>query len=141
MNVSGWTFPSRTFPLQQATPGSLLHIPCAPKTATSKAFRLREGSKTGRLSGFIAGGGRRDTQKFMRNAQELLTEKETELERVRKEIESLRAVIPLLADLEEPEPGHEPVPSVQATGTDGLFASAADSKPKFWSIGKRWRNK
>jgi len=51
-------------------------------------------------------------------------------------------VIPLLAeDRFEPEPDRKPVSSVQATGTDGLFASAADSKPKFWSIGKRWRNK
>jgi hypothetical protein len=78
----------------------------------------------------------------MRDAQDLLTEKETELERVRKEIESLRAVIPLLAeDRFEPEPDRKPVSSVQATGTDGLSSSIADSKPKFWSIGKRWRNK
>ncbi len=77
----------------------------------------------------------------MRDAQDLLTEKETELERVRKEIESLRAVIPLLAeDRFEPEPDRKPVSSVQATGTDGL-SYIADSKPKFWSIGKRWRNK
>ncbi len=71
----------------------------------------------------------------MRNAQELLTEKETELERVRKEIESLRTVIPLLADdIQESEPDRNPVSDLQATGTDGLSSSIANSTPKFW----RW---
>jgi hypothetical protein len=71
----------------------------------------------------------------MRDPQELLTEKETELERVRKEVESLHFVIPLLADdIFEPEPERKPVSSVQATGTDGLSSSVGDSKPKFW----RW---
>ncbi len=41
----------------------------------------------------------------MRDIRELLTEKESELERVRKEIQSLHAVIPLL---EDERPGFEP---------------------------------
>ncbi len=71
----------------------------------------------------------------MKDVQELLTEKETELERLRKEVESLHAVIPLLADDSfEPESDRKPVSSVQATGTDGLSSSMGNSKPKFW----RW---
>ncbi len=50
----------------------------------------------------------------MRDIRELLTEKESELERVRKEIQSLHAVIPLLED-ERPgfEPDRKPVSSAQ----------------------------
>ncbi len=78
----------------------------------------------------------------MKDVHELLTEKETELERVRKQIESLRAVIHLLADDgQEPGTGRKPVSNVQATGTDDLSSSAANSKAKFWNLGKRWRNK
>jgi hypothetical protein len=70
----------------------------------------------------------------MRDALELLTEKETELERVRKEIESLRAVLPLLADdIQEPQPDRKPVSNVQATGTGDLSSSVGNSRPKFWS--------
>jgi hypothetical protein len=78
----------------------------------------------------------------MKEVLELLTEKETELERVRKQVDSLRAVIPLLAnDRFEPEPNRKPVSNVQATGRDGLPSSRANSKSSFWSIAKRWRSK
>ena len=70
----------------------------------------------------------------MRDIQELLTEKETDLERVQKEVELLRAVITLLADdIQEPEPERKPVSNAQATGTNGLPSSVGNSKPKFWS--------
>ncbi len=54
----------------------------------------------------------------MRDIRELLTEKESELERVRKEIQSLHAVIPLLED-ERPgfEPDRKPVSSAQVAGS------------------------
>jgi hypothetical protein len=75
----------------------------------------------------------------MRDIQELLAEKETELERVQKEVEVLRAVIPLLADdIQEPGPDDNPVSSSQATGTDGPSSSGANSKLRFWSVGRRW---
>ena len=68
----------------------------------------------------------------MKDIQELLREKENELDRVRREIESLHAVIPLLADEhEEAEPERKPVSSDQSTG------AAAVSKSGFWSFGRR----
>ncbi len=78
----------------------------------------------------------------MRDVRELLAEKETDLQRVQKEVESLQAVIPLLSDdSQDPGPNRKPVSSVQATGTDDLASSTANSKSKFWNIGKRWRNR
>jgi prefoldin subunit 5 len=78
----------------------------------------------------------------MRDVEKLLTEKATELERLRKEIESLRAIIPLLADEKtEPEPERKPVANVQAGGAAGLFSSADKPESKFWSFGRRRRNK
>ena len=78
----------------------------------------------------------------MRDVRDLLAEKEAEAQRVRKEVESLQAVIPLLAnDSQEPALNRKPVSSVQALGGDELASSAANSKSKFWNIGKRWRNK
>lgn len=78
----------------------------------------------------------------MKEVLELLTEKETELQRVRKQVDSLRAVIPLLAnDRFEPESNRKPVSNVQATGSEGLSSSRVNSKSSFWSIAKRWRNK
>src|SRR5207302_11380546 len=71
----------------------------------------------------------------MRDIRELLTEKESELERVRKEIQSLHAVIPLLED-ERPgfEPDPEPVSSAQVAGA---ASSGEDSKSSFWNFGRR----
>lgn len=71
-------------------------------------------------------------EKSMRDIQELLSEKENQLERVRKEVESLHAVIPLLADeRQEPEPDRKPVSSAQDAG------AAANSKSGFWNLGRR----
>src|SRR2546430_17397313 len=71
----------------------------------------------------------------MRDIHELLTEKESELERVRKEIQSLHAVIPLLED-ERPgfEPDRKPVSSAQVAGA---ASSGEDSKSSFWSSRRR----
>jgi hypothetical protein len=67
----------------------------------------------------------------MRDIYELLRERESELERVRKEIQSLHAVIPLLED-ERPgfEPERKPVSSAQA-------AESTNSKSSFWNFGRR----
>jgi len=69
----------------------------------------------------------------MRNAYEVLHQKETDLARVRREIESLRIVAPLLSDelpseeltkkrARSAEETLEPS-SEKATGTDNLFSS------------------
>src|SRR5436309_4294113 len=73
----------------------------------------------------------------MRDIRELLTEKESELERVRKEIQSLHAVIPLLED-ERPgfEPDRKPVSSAQVAGA---ASSGEDSKSGFWNFGRNSR--
>ena len=72
----------------------------------------------------------------MRDIHELLTEKENDLARLRKEIQSLHAVIPLLED-ERPgfEPDRKPVSSVQEGGA--AASSAANSKSSFWNLGRR----
>ena len=84
----------------------------------------------------------------MKDVNELLTQKEAEVARVRKEIESLQMVLPLLADdAAEAEPERKPVSNVQgdaseasspvqATGTDDLFSSTK-SGSRFWSFGRQ----
>jgi prefoldin subunit 5 len=67
----------------------------------------------------------------MRDIQEVLSEKENQLERVRKEIESLHAVIPLLSEEQQHfEPDRKPVSGTQAAG-------ATPSKSSFWNFGRR----
>jgi hypothetical protein len=84
----------------------------------------------------------------MKNAYEVLHQKEADLARVRHEIESLRIVASLLSDelpseeltkkrarsAEETwDPGSE-----NATGTDGLFSSINPApRPRFWNTLKR----
>ena len=71
----------------------------------------------------------------MRDIRELLTEKESELERVRKEIQSLHAVIPLL---EDERPGFEPDRKlVSSAQVAGAASSGEDSKSSFWNFGRR----
>ncbi len=85
----------------------------------------------------------------MKDCYELLQQKETDLARVRHEIECLRTVAPLLSDVEEEaeeleEPAKKPAQSAEetlesdkekATGTDGLFASINPARrSKFWKI-------
>ena len=88
----------------------------------------------------------------MKDCYTLLQQKETDLARVRHEIECLRTVAPLLSDdiaeLEETEEVEEPTKKParseeetldadkeQATGTDGLFASINPARrSRFWKI-------
>ena len=84
----------------------------------------------------------------MRNAYEVLQQKETDLARVRHEIESLRIVAPLLSDelpseeltkkrARSAEETLEPS-SEKATGTDDLFSlSNPAPRPRFWNPLKR----
>ena len=94
----------------------------------------------------------------MKDVQQLLTEKETELARIQKEIRSLQMVLPLLADetvsgatagaegetnsapdRKPPESSSHEISHAQATGTDG--APAPEPESKIWGFAKRWRNK
>ena len=96
----------------------------------------------------------------MKNANEVLQEKEAELARVRHEIESLKIVAGLLADHDPnvedfnpatDQPGQEPLTNtealsnaeeeidvpVEATGTHGLFSSFSEQHLKRWNVLKR----
>ena len=84
----------------------------------------------------------------MKDAYELLEQKEADLARVRHEIESLRIVSPLLSDEVTSEDPHKkressgekaqgPELDSKATGTDGIFSSSPESRPKFWNVLKR----
>jgi hypothetical protein len=84
----------------------------------------------------------------MKNANEVLQQKEAELARVRHEIESLKIVVPLLSDedLSSDDPDlssdnlteklltdiEETICSMP-TGTDGMFSSIS-SRPRFWKL-------
>ena len=85
----------------------------------------------------------------MKDAYEVLTQKEADLSRVRHEIESLRTVAPLLVDdlnsndsdqmhLISAEKTDEISDSVGA-GTDGPRSSVAISHAAFWNALKRAR--
>jgi len=81
----------------------------------------------------------------MKNAYEVLQQKETDLARVRHEIESLRIVAPLLSDeltseeltkrrARSAEETLEPS-SEKATGTDDLFSSKNRApRQRLWNI-------
>ena len=82
----------------------------------------------------------------MKNAHEVLRQKEEDLFRVRKKVESLRLIAPMLGDDEgsadrdeasAKAPTSEARQGSEATGTDGLFSSASSSRPKFWNALKR----
>jgi hypothetical protein len=86
----------------------------------------------------------------MKDAYEVLDQKETDLARVRQEIDSLRIVVSLLMhdpdsnDSDETEliPAEKTDylhPDLEAAGTDGLFSSAAIPRPRFWNSQKRAR--
>jgi hypothetical protein len=80
----------------------------------------------------------------MKNPDEVLQQKETDLARVRHEIESLRIVAPLLSEQlpsEELTEKHARSPeetldngSQNAPGTDDLFSSINPApRPRFWN--------
>ena len=78
----------------------------------------------------------------MKDAYEVLYQKEAELVRVRQEVESLRVAASLLSDdpgqiaqletRKPPEPAFAPPSEAAATGTDGL--SPIPSQPSFWGF-------
>jgi hypothetical protein len=86
---------------------------------------------------------------MMKDAYEILEQKEADLARVRQEIESLRIVAPLLVDdlnSNDSDQTHlistektDDLPDLEATGTDGLFSSVAISRSGFWNALKRAR--
>ena len=92
----------------------------------------------------------------MKNANDVLREKEADLVRVRHEINSLKIVAALLADddsspevldptsdeagiklLTRAEEGTQAL--AEATGTDGLFSSFSHQGPRRWNVLKRPR--
>jgi hypothetical protein len=88
----------------------------------------------------------------MKDVYEVLQQKEAELARVRREIEGLQIVAPLLSDelpsdvltkkrASSAEETLDRGPGSEATGTDGLFSSfspvIASPRPTFWKILKR----
>ena len=90
----------------------------------------------------------------MKDAYELLQQKEAELARVRKEIESLNIVAPLLSDdrsSDDPAltPDESPASSLSetisrlsdsaATNVDNLFSSSETSRSGLWGSLKRAR--
>jgi hypothetical protein len=90
----------------------------------------------------------------MKDAYELLQQKQAELARVRKEIESLNIVAPLLSDDRTsddpaPNPDESPASSLSdtisrlsdsaATNADNLFSSGETSRSGFWNSLKRAR--
>jgi hypothetical protein len=86
----------------------------------------------------------------MKDAYEVLKQKESDLKRVRNEITSLRIVASLLEDdvprdqtensdstPEQEDPDLQP--HFEPTGTDGLFSSVASSRSGLWKVLKRTR--
>ena len=83
----------------------------------------------------------------MKDAQDILQQKETDLVRVRREIDSLRIVASLLADdpnLDEPDNQTLSAelrainlrPDLDAIAENGMFSSIR-SRSKFWRVSKR----
>lgn len=81
----------------------------------------------------------------MKDAYEVLQQKEADLARVRNEIESLRIVSSLLSDemtsdelTKKPARAAEKTldhgPGSKAAGRDGVLFSDAGSRPGFWKI-------
>ena len=86
----------------------------------------------------------------LKDARELLRQKEADVARVRHEIENLKIVVPLLSEeltsdeltkTRADSPAEEERNSddlSKATGTDGLFSSLiANPRPAFWKLLKR----
>ena len=68
----------------------------------------------------------------MKDAYAILEQKEADMARVRREIESLRIVAPLLEEIDN-------LPNLQLPGTDDLFSSDETKRSRFWKALKRER--
>ena len=92
----------------------------------------------------------------MKNANDVLRQKESDLARVRTEIHSLKIVAALLAADESGAEDFDPTSderdgkaltgaeegaddSTEATGTNGLFSSFSHQNPRRWKLLKRHR--
>jgi hypothetical protein len=77
----------------------------------------------------------------MKDAREVLRQKETDRGRIQSEIEALQLVIPLLTDDQhQVEQKAESLSEQQSTGTDGPFvASIRETESQLWNSGKRRR--
>jgi len=77
----------------------------------------------------------------MKNVYEILEQKQADLDRVRRELESLKLVAPLLSDETTEEPTKKPTSAEksafendsEATGTGSLFSSVAATRSSFWT--------
>jgi hypothetical protein len=70
----------------------------------------------------------------MKDARDVLRQKETDRARIQSEIEALQLVIPLLTDdQQQPEGMTESSSEQQGTSTDGpTFSSLGSSESSFW---------
>jgi hypothetical protein len=76
----------------------------------------------------------------MRDARDVLRQKETDRARIQSEIEALQLVIPLLTGDQQPEGKAESSSEQQGTGTDGpFFASIGETESQLWNTGKHRR--
>ena len=85
----------------------------------------------------------------MKDVYEVLQQKEADLARVRREIESLRVVAALPSDdvssdelmkkRSSAEKTLDSDPDSEATGTDDLFSAIPGSRPSFWKTLTRRR--
>jgi hypothetical protein len=77
----------------------------------------------------------------MKDVYQILEQKEADLTRVRRELESLQVVASLLTDETREEPAKKPTSGEkppldedsEATGTKGLFSSVASTRSGFWT--------
>lgn len=77
----------------------------------------------------------------MKDARDVLRQKETDRARIQSEIEALQLVIPLLTDdRHQTEQTAESISEPRSTGTDGpFFASIGETESQLWNTGKHRR--
>jgi hypothetical protein len=68
----------------------------------------------------------------MKNADEILREKELQLDAIRREVEALRMVAPLLIDEAETMPKMPPQSDHATSNLEGTSGSAVKAPVKFW---------
>ena len=77
----------------------------------------------------------------MKDARDVLRQKQTDRARIQNEIEALELVIPLLTDDQrQAERKAESFSEAQDTGTEGpFFGSIGETESHLWNTGKRVR--